>query len=183
MPLPGFAFRAGLPAPGLATPQQSDQSPGSGFDEIAVGPDGNRRTRLPLAPGAWQEHRVLEANRAAPANNFTPGSSNANADAQKGGSPGGGPNTSFTTNNVITSQSPDGVTTVNGVPPSPRKVAYGWSDYSNSYPTFIGAHLKVHWNANPNKPQLNPTPFNTEGPQANTRYSTPSPFAFGTFIG
>jgi hypothetical protein len=75
------------------------------------------------------------------------------------------------------------VTKVNAVPPSPLKLSYGWSDWFGHTPTWVGAHLKIQWNANPNKPQLNPTPFNTEGPQQNTRYSTPAPFAAGTFIG
>lgn len=184
MPLPGFAYRAGLPPAGLTTPESSDQSPGSTFDvNTAVGPDGKRQTQLPQAPGTFQEHRVMSANRADPSANFTPGTSYAGSNPQRGGSPGGGDNTSYTSGNVITSQDPNGVTTVNGVPPSARKLAYGWSDYSNSYPTFVGAHLQIQWNANPNKPQLNPTPFNTEGPQQNTRYATPSPFAAGTFIG
>lgn len=181
--MPGFAFRAGLPPAGLSTPEAQDQSQGSAFDEVAVGPDGKRQTQLPQAPGAWQEHRVMSANRADPAANFTPGASYPNDDPQKGGAPGGGAGTSYGTQQVITSQSPDGVTTVNGIPPSARKLAYGWSDYSNAYPTFIGAHMQIQWNANPNKPQLNPTPFNTEGPSQNTRYSTPSPFAAGTYIG
>jgi len=182
MPKPGLAYRAALDPPSLTPSAAQDQSQMTQAPE-QVSEAGARTVHLPLAPGEWQEHRILEANRAAASANFTPGSHNASADAQKGGSPGGGANTSYTTNNVITSQDPKGATSINGVPPSARKLAYGWSDYSNAYPTFVGAHLQIQWNANPNKPQLNPTPFNTEGPQQNTRYSTPSPFAAGTFIG
>jgi hypothetical protein len=168
--------------PGKGTAQVAGSGTAYGDPEIfATGDDGTRTSQLPLSPGAFQEERVMIANRAAAV--FTPGASNANADPQKGGSPGGGPNTSYTSQNVITSQSPDGVTTPNGVPVSQRKLAYGWSDYWGHTPTFVGAHLKIQWNANPNKPQLNPTPFNTEGPSMNTKYSTPAPFAAGTFIG
>lgn len=176
--------------PGNAQPPGANQpgSPGSGTpygdpDIFATGPDGVRTSQLPQAPGLFQEHRFLQANRGSPAAQFTPGASNANADPQKGGSPGGGGNTNYTTQNEITSQDCEGNTTVNGVPYSPRKLSYGWSDYSGHMPTFVGAHLKIQWNANPNKPQLNPTPFNTEGPQQNTQYGTPAPFAAGTFIG
>jgi hypothetical protein len=188
---PGIANRTGLDRPSLTPP---DEAPGKGTQFIpgtgtpygdnanfATGPDGTRTMQMPLAPGAFQEQRVMIANRAAAV--FTPGAVNMNSDPQKGGSPGGGPNTSYTTNNVITSESPAGVTTTNGVPVSQRKLAYGWSDYAGHYPTFVGAHLKIQWNANPNKPQLNPTPFNTEGPSMNTKYNTPAPFAAGTFIG
>lgn len=183
MPKPGLAYRAALDPPSLTPVDAQDREELTAAVVEQVGPGGLRSYQAPLAPGTWQEHRIMEADRAAPAANFTPGAAYANADAQKGGSPGGSDGTSYTSQNVITSQAPDGVTTPNGVPPSARKVAYGWSDYSNAYPTFVGAHLKVQWNANPNKPQLNPTPFNTEGPMGNTRYSTPSPFAAGTYIG
>ena len=199
MPRPGMAFRAALD-PASLTPsdqptgntaitgdgQSKAQGTGTPYGDpevFAISPDGTRTTQDPLAPGTWQEHRIMEANRANPSDNFIPGVHNANADPQKGGSPGGSQKTSYTDGNVITSQGPDGVTRVNGVPPSPRKLAYGWSDYWGHTPTFVASHLKIQWNANPNKPQLNPTPFNTEGPSANTRYSTPSPFAAGTFIG
>jgi hypothetical protein len=180
----GMANRAGLDPPSLTPPDANDPEI-SATPAVAdqIGPDGTRTNQMPQAPGMWQEFRMLQANRAAPNANFTPGAANASADPQKGGSPGGGPDTSYTTQNEITSQGPDGVTTTNGVPSSPRKLAYGWSDYSGHWPTFVGAHLKIQWNANPNKPQLNPTPFNNEGPSMNTQYSTPAPFAAGTFIG
>lgn len=152
-------------------------------DADAFGPDGTRTSQTPLAPGSWQEMRVMMAQRANKQLEWTPGASNANADHQRGGSPGGGADTSYTEENVITSQGPDGVTRVNAVPASPLKLSYGWSDWMSHVPTWVGAHLKIQWNANPNKPQLNPTPFNTEGPSQNTRYSTPAPFAAGTFIG
>lgn len=194
-----FYGRPGLDPPSLTPP---DSAPGKGTkggentpgatgsgtpygdpDNFATGPDGVRTSQLPMAPGLEQEHRVLIASRGTAPGQWRPGNvSNANADPQRGGSPGGGP-ANYTTQNEITSQSPDGVTTPNGVPVSSRKLSYGWSDYTRSMPTFVGAHLKIQWNANPNKPQLNPTPFNTEGPQQNTKYSTPAPFAQGTFIG
>lgn len=152
-------------------------------DADAFGNDGTRTSQTPLAPGSWQEMRVMQAQRANMRLNWTPGASNANGDPQRGGSPGGSAETSYTVDDVITSQGPDGVTRVNGVPPSPLKLSYGWSDWMGHLPTWVGAHLKIQWNANPNKPQLNPTPFNTEGPSQNTKYSTPAPFAAGTFIG
>lgn len=196
-----IANRGGLDPPSL-TPQ--DQAPGSGNQAVpgetipppgtgtaygdpevfAVGPDGVRTSQLPLAPGTFQEQRFLIASRGTPPGQWRPsGVAYANADPQKGGSPGGGAGSSSTTENVITSESPSGVTTVNGVPVSTRKLSYGWSDYAGHWPTFVGAHLKIQWNANPNKPQLNPTPFNNEGPSQNTKYSTPAPFAQGMFIG
>lgn len=169
---------------GLTPSEVSDaEFTNSSSDADTFGPDGTRTSQTPLAPGSWQEMRVMQAQRANMRLNWTPGAANANADPQKGGSPGGGDATSFTTDNVITSQGPDGTTRENGVPPSPIKLSYGWSDYSSHLPGWVGAHLKIQWNANPNKPQLNPTPFNTEGPSQNTRYSTPAPFAAGTFIG
>jgi hypothetical protein len=136
----------------------------------------NRVVFLPLAPGFNQEHRINEADRAAPSANFTPAVSYADTDKQKGDAPG-------SMGSVITTQSPDGVTTVGHAPESPRHLSYGWSDYSGYWPTFVGAHLKINWAANPNRPQVNPTPFNNEGPSSNTRYATPSPFAQGVFIG
>lgn len=179
-----MANRAGLDPPSLTPPDANDPEI-SAAPAVAggFGPDGTRTNQMPMAPGPFQEFRTLQANRAAPGANFTPGAANANADPQKGGSPGGGPDTSYTSQNEITSESPSGVTTLNGVPSSPRKLSYGWSDYTAHMPTFVGAHLKVQWNANPNKPQLNPTPFNTEGPSMNTQYATPAPFAAGSFIG
>lgn len=180
-PASGLIWRGGLDAPSLTPQGTNDAEEQQPADADMIGPSGNRWAQQPLAPGDFQEHRVMESNRAAPADNFTPGAHNANADPQKGGSPGGGPSTSYVSQNVITSQGPDGKTTVNGVPPSPRKLSYGWSDWNP--PTFVGMHVKIQWNANPNKPQLNPTPFNTEGPSMNTRYTTPGPFAAGTFIG
>jgi hypothetical protein len=192
----GIANRAGLDPPSLTpadtTPGKDTQyTDGSGTaygdpEIFATGPDGSRTTQLPLAPGTFQELRLLEANRGSPAAQFTPAASYANVDPQKGGAPGkagADPNKSDPNISAITSQSPDGVTVPGGVPVSSRKLSYGWSDYSGHMPTFVGAHLKIQWNANPNKPQLNPTPFNTEGPSMNTKYSTPAPFAAGTFIG
>lgn len=153
-------------------------------DADVFGPDGTRTSQMPLAPGTFQEMRVMMAQRANPALNFTPGAVYENMDPQKGGAPGspGGANDYPPETNFITSQGPDGVTRVGAAPPSPLKLSYGWSDYRHD-PTFVGMHLKIQWNANPNKPQLNPTPFNTEGPSQNTRYSTPAPFAAGTYIG
>jgi hypothetical protein len=153
------------------------------------GNDGTRSSQTPLAPGSWQEMRVMMAQRGNPHLNWTPGAAYANADPQKGGAPGGGlgdpnnPGADYTIQDIITSQGPDGVTRKGGAPPSPLKLSYGWSDWWGHTPTFVGAHLKIQWNANPNKPQLNPTPFNTEGPSQNTRYTTPAPFAAGTYIG
>jgi hypothetical protein len=173
-----------LPAAGLTPADIQDyEFTRSGQDADVFGNDGTRTSQTPLAPGAFQEMRVMQAQRANMRLNWTPGAANANADHQRGGSPGGSPETSYTSENIITSQGPDGVTKVNAVPPSPLKLSYGWSDWFGHTPTWVGAHLKIQWNANPNKPQLNPTPFNTEGPQQNTRYSTPAPFAAGTFIG
>jgi hypothetical protein len=151
-------------------------------DADAFGNDGTRTSQTPLSPGPVQEMRTMMAQRANPALNWTPGASYPNDDPQRGGAPGGSPKSSYGTQDIITSQGPDGVTTENGVPPSPIKLSYGWSDWRHD-PTWVGMHLKIQWNANPNKPQLNPTPFNTEGPSQNTRYSTPAPFAAGTFIG
>lgn len=178
-----FRYRDAVSSAGLTPgdaqdPEFIDPNPGDVF-----GPDGTRTAQMPLAPGSWQEMRVMQSQRANMRLNWTPGAANANADHQRGGSPGGSPETSYTSENIITSQGPDGVTRENGVPPSPLKLSYGWSDYSGHLPGWIGAHVKIQWNANPNKPQLNPTPFNTEGPSQNTRYSTPGPFAAGTFIG
>ena len=107
---------------------------------------------------------------------WQPDSVYANTDPQKGGAPGN-------PGAVITSQGPDGTTTVGAAPNSPRKLSYGLADYSDSYPTFVQAHLKINRNANPNRPQVNPTPFNNEGPQGNVQYTTPAPFAAGVFIG
>jgi hypothetical protein len=154
-------------------------------DADAFGNDGTRTSQTPLSPGEWQEKRVMMAQRANPALNFTPGAVYENEDPQKGGAPGspGGGNGFPAATNKITSQGPDGVTRDGAAPSSPLKLSYGWSDYMSHLPTFVGAHLKIQWNANPNKPQLNPTPFNTEGPSQNTRYSTPAPFAAGTYIG
>jgi hypothetical protein len=189
----GMISRGALNPPSLTPPDEvpgsgSDMVPGTGTEygdpEIfATGPDGVRTTQLPLAPGAFQEMRVMLANRAG--FSYTPSASYDNQDPQKGGAPGapGGADGFPDATNFITSQGPDGVTTAGGVPPSPIKLAYGWSDYSGHMPTFVGAHLKIQWNANPNKPQLNVTPFNTEGPMESTQYSTPSPFAAGVFLG
>lgn len=170
--------------PGLTPTETADNEfTRSTSDADVYGPDGTRTMQAPLTPGLFQERRVMMAQRANMHLNWTPGASNANADPQRGGSPGGGDKTNYTSENVITSQGPDGVTRDNAVPPSPLKLSYGWSDWWGHTPTFVGAHLKIQWNANPNKPQLNPTPFNTEGPSQNTRYTTPAPFAQGTFIG
>lgn len=179
----GTALRAGLDPPMLTPADVQDAEEETPPNNIQVGPDGLRTSQAPQAPGSWQEQRIMIAMRAAQEGNFTPGAQYANDDRQRGGAPGTSEQTGGTDEGVITSQGPDGVTTVNGVPKSARKLSYGWSDFSSHYPTFVGAHLKIQWNANPNKPQLNPTPFNTEGPSMNTQYSTPAPFAAGTFIG
>lgn len=176
-------LRNALNAPMLTPSEVSDKTfTQDNTDADAFGPDGTRTTQLPLAPGSWQETRVMVANRAGA--NWTPGAYYENQDPQKGGTPGapGGADGFPASTNFITSQGPDGITRPGAAPPSPLKLSYGWSDWRHD-PTFVGAHIKIQWNANPNKPQLNPTPFNTEGPSMNTRYSTPAPFAAGTFIG
>jgi hypothetical protein len=127
------------------------------------------------------ENRVLIANRVTGV--FQPGPSYANTDPQKGGAPGDPGTVEGSQSAGITSQGPTGVTTVAGVPSSAMKLSFGESDYSSFYPTALPAHQAISPNANPNRPQVNPTPFNYEGPSANTQYATPAPWAAGTFIG
>lgn len=190
----GIANRAGLDPPSL-TP--ADEAPGNtkgvpstgtpygDSEPFAVGPDGVRTSQLPLAPGMMQEYRVVIADRGSPVGQFSPGAAYANGDAQRGGAPGLDPATGNVVPppNPVTSETPEGVTVPNGVPVSSRKLSYGWSDYSGHMPTFVGAHIKIQNTSNPNSARTNVTPFNLEGPSQNTQYSTPAPFAAGTFIG
>lgn len=183
VPMTKEMYRAALNAPSLTPSEMADNSfTRDNTDADTFGPDGTRTNQLPLAPGSFQETRVMVANRAGA--HWTPAAQYENMDPQKGGAPGspGGANDFPAATNNITSQGPDGVTRPGAAPSSPLKLSYGWSDWRHD-PTFVGMHLKIQWNANPNKPQLNPTPFNNEGPSQNTRYSTPAPFAAGSFIG
>jgi hypothetical protein len=127
------------------------------------------------------ENRVMVANRVTGV--FQPGPSYANTDPQKGGAPGDPGTVEGSHSGGITSQGPTGVDTVAGVPSSPVKLSFGESDYSSYYPTAVPAHQAISPNANPNRPQVNPTPWNPEGPSANTMYATPAPWASGSFIG
>jgi len=130
-----------------------------------------RTIQAPLAP--LGEQRVMLADRAKVS--FTPDPSYANVDVQKGGAPGRGVG--------ITSQSPSGITTPGGVPSSAMKLSFGEADWSSHVPTALPAHLKINANANPNAAQRNQGIWAQEGPMANTKYSSPAPWAAGTFIG
>lgn len=127
------------------------------------------------------ERRIMVANRVTGV--FQPGPSYANTDPQKGGAPGDPGTVEGSTSGGISSQDAKGNTVMAGVPNSPVKLSFGESDYSSFYPTAVAAHGNLNANANPNRPQVNPTPFNPEGPSANTLYSTPAPWAAGTFLG
>lgn len=145
-----------------------------GNDAAGIGLDGTRTSQAPLAPLA--ESRILIANRVTGV--FTPGASYANTDPQKGGAPGDPDGSTG-----ITSESPTGVTTPGGVPTSPLKLSMAQQDIAPYLPTFLAGHTAINANANPNRPQVNPRPFNLEGPNQNTDYSTPAPWAAGTYIG
>lgn len=164
--LSGTPMRERLDPPQMTPPDVVD--PGT----PDVGPDGLRTNQAPMAPNT--ETRVEIANRATAT--YIPDASYANTDVQKGGAPG-------SPGSVITSTGIDGVTHTGAVPASPIKLSYGLADWISQAPTFVAAHLKINRNANPNRPQVNPTPFNIEGPQGNTQYTTPSPFAAGVFVG
>ena len=183
MGLAGTPGREYLDPPGLTPADYADnlhpltgQSIPDGAEgwQGPVGVDGERTTQAQMYPTT--QIRVMKANRAGYA--YTPAASYAAVDPQKGGAPGRPDESSG-----ITSQGPSGITVAGGVPQSPLKISYGLADWQAEIPTFVGAHVKIMYNANPNRPQVNPTPFNTEGPQQNTNYTTPAPWAVGSYIG
>lgn len=171
--LSGTAGREKLDIPGLVPREMGDASIiGNPNTAAQVGTDGTMTSQADFAP--LSETRVMLADRARVA--FQPDPSYANVDRQKGGAPGN-------PGAVITSQQEDGTTIVGGIPSSPRKLSYGFADWTEGQPTAVPDHLAIVKFANPNRPQINPTPFNTEGPQQNTNYTTPAPWAVGVFIG
>lgn len=171
--LSGSAWRPTLNPPDLEPREIVDPSiMNNPNTAMQVGPDGTMTTQAPLAPVS--ETRVMLADRIHAT--FQPDTSYANVDRQKGGAPGN-------PGSVITSQMEDGTTVVGGVPNSPIKRSFGLADWTEGQPTAVPDHLAIVKFANPNRPQINPTPFNTEGPQQNTQYTTPSPWAVGVYIG
>lgn len=177
----GTAGRETLSPPGLVPTAVMDPE-----ENVALpaqyGADGTRTSQVPFAP--LSETRVMIADRTHAL--YQPGPSYANVDPQRGGapgSPGADPSHPSAAESYITSQSPSGVTSIGTAPSSPIKRSFGLADWADEVPTFKQAHLAINRNANPNRPQVNPTPFNTEGPQQNTQYSTPTPWAAGVYIG
>lgn len=138
-----------------------------------VSPGANR---LAFAPAT--QRRVMIANRARA--NYVPGNvSYANVDGQIGGAPGD-PGGSI---GGITSQGPTGVTTPGGVPVSPYIEDYGEADWIDATPTWTPKHQNIVRWSNPNRPQVNPTPFHPQGPEQNTAYTPPGPWAQGVYLG
>ena len=161
-----------------------------------IGQDSNDNTPGPdrteygtLAPPGM-EMRLMIADRVG---GLLPASSTsyANVDPQKGGAPGApGSSPDPGTNsdkeaatNFITSQAPDGSTTPGGAPVAQHKLSYGASDWTSPQPTALPAHLKVAIAQNPNAAQRNPGIWAQEGPMANTKYTSPAPWAAGAYIG
>lgn len=180
--LSGTMGRERLDIPGLTPREMGDPEFSKAESAGLVGADGTTSAQVDFAP--LSEVRVMLADRIHSV--FQPDPNYANVDPQKGGAPGnpggnpghGDPSVSF-----ITSQQEDGTTVVGGMPNSPIKRSFGLADWTESQPTAVADHVAIVKFANPNRPQVNPTPFNTEGPQQNTQYTTPSPWAVGVFIG
>lgn len=180
--LSGTAWRPTLSPPGLTPRDMQDAEMLSPQSAMQIGPDGTTTNQVVLAPAS--EHRLMLADRSRVG--FQPGPNYANQDPQKGGapgSPGADPSRPNPSESFITSQREDGTTVAGGLPPSPLKLSYGAGDWQEAVPTFLPAHLAINKFANPNRPQVNPTPFNNEGPQQNTQYTAPAPWAVGVFIG
>ena len=165
--------------------QQHFPQPANDVDNTP-GPD---RTQYGTLAPPGMESRVMQADRV---HDVLPMASlavsYAEQDAQKGGAPGSpgsapGGNDPQAHTNFITSQSPDGITSPGAVPSSAVKRAYGASDWSNQYPTFLPAHLKIGIFQNPNAAQTNTGIWASEGQMANTKYSSPAPWAAGSYIG
>jgi hypothetical protein len=172
-------WRPMMPAPDLTPADIQDPEQLSTQDAAGIGPDGTRTISMPLAPVV--EQRILIANRVTGV--FTPGATYANTDPQRGGAPGDPGTVMGSHSTGITSESPTGVDTAAGVPVSQLKLSMADQDVADFWPTWIAGHTAVNANANPNRPQVNPRPFNNEGPQANTKYATPAPWAAGSYIG
>lgn len=149
----------------------------------SIGQDSNNTTPGPdrtqygtLAPPGM-ERRVMIADRVkANMPDALAGNNYANTDPQKGDAPG-------FHGSVITSQSPSGVTSIGSVPVAPIKMSYGASDWASSQPTALPAHLKIAIAQNPNAAQRNVGIWANEGQMANTKYTSPAPWAEGTYIG
>lgn len=176
--LAGTQYRPTLSPPDFIPREEGDRS----IDPTSIGADGTQTNQVPLAPTS--ETRVAIANRAFAT--FRPGPSYANIDPQKGGAPGapgGDPSRPTTSESFITSQGPDGTTIAGAAPNSPLKISYGYADWWGHTPTVLPMHQVITKFANPNRPQVNPTPFNSEGPSQNTKYTSPAPWAAGVYIG
>lgn len=174
--LSGTAGREALNLPGLTPRETGDPEFAKPESMAMVGADGTTSSQADLAPAIeypMSGARVMLADRSKFV--FQPTTTYANVDRQKGGAPGN-------PGSVITSQQEDGTTVVGGIPNSPRKLSYGMADFRHD-PTFVQAHHPIQMWSNPNRIQVNPKPFNTEGPQENTVYTTPAPWAVGSFIG
>lgn len=158
--------------PPMITPSDMDTE-----DPVQLGPDGVRSSSVQYYPVT--QDRVLVANRQTGI--FVPHAAYAEGDAQKGGVPGG---TDYAPSLPVDSQNQQAGLVEKEVPTSPFHLTYGDADWSDTIPTFVGAHVKIVWAQNPNRPQVNATPFTYEyQPAGNTNYVVPSPWAYGTFIG
>ena len=162
----------------------------------SIGQDSNNTTPGPdrtqygtLAPPGM-ERRVMQASRVGSLLAGL-GVSYPNVDPQKGGAPGapgsspepGNHSDMEAATNFITSQSPSGIDTHGGVPVAQLKLSYGASDWASSQPTALPAHLKIAIAQNPNAAQRNVGIWASEGQMANTKYTSPAPWAEGTYIG
>lgn len=153
-------------------------------DDDPTTPDNNnydRSSQLPLAPDT--EIRVMRADRTH--DTFLPAVSYAESDSQKGGVPGGnrGDIANDPEGNTITSESPNGVTTVGGAPVSSRKLSYGFADWAYVNPQPVPIHGKLNIRQNPNSALTKVGLWANEGTPSNTNYEVSSPFAAGVFIG
>ena len=180
--MPRPMFNARLSPPGLISQNQQEQA-----ESLAqTTNDSDRTIALEQAP-AGMEYRVMLADRVNDV--FTPnGVSYSNQDPQKGGapgSPGGAPggNDPWSGTNYITSESPTAVTTPGGAPVSQLKLSFGASDWTSPQPTALPAHLKIGIRQNPNAAQTSIGLWSSEGPMANTKYTSPAPWAAGAYIG
>lgn len=170
--LSGTTYRETLSIPGMTPRDIGDPEMNKPESVQQIGKDGTVTAQADMAPTS--ETRVNIANRALA--RFSPGTSYANVDRQKGGAPGN-------PGSVITSENPEGITLLGTAPDSPVKHSYGLADWQDHIPTAVPMHTIITKFANPNRPQVNPTPFNNEGPNQNTKYTAPSPWAAGIFIG
>lgn len=151
------------------SPDVTTVDPGLAPGEVSPGINGVR-----VAPST--QRRVMLADRATV--RYQPAPSYANTDPQKGGAPGDADGSTG-----ITSQSPTGVTTAAGVPSSPYTLSYGEATWITATPTSIAHHQTIKRWSNPNRPQVTPTPDHPIGPEMNTVYVQPGPWASGIYLG